>query len=50
MFSLNLSQVALVAINIIGDPADYSNDSSNTVSAKHPCLFTVAMRVQLQGS
>ncbi|XP_054705603.1 centrosomal protein of 104 kDa isoform X1 [Grus americana] len=26
------SQVALVAINIIGDPADYSNDSSNTPS------------------
>ncbi|NWY62131.1 CE104 protein, partial [Chionis minor] len=25
-------QVALVAINIIGDPADYSNDSSNTPS------------------
>ncbi|NXT93305.1 CE104 protein, partial [Anhinga rufa] len=26
------SQVALVAINIIGDPADYSNDSNNTPS------------------
>ncbi|XP_064893925.1 centrosomal protein of 104 kDa isoform X7 [Columba livia] len=26
------SQVALVAINIIGDPADYSNDSDNTPS------------------
>ncbi|NXI96060.1 CE104 protein, partial [Psophia crepitans] len=28
------SQVALVAINVIGDPADYSNDSSNTPSAE----------------
>uniref|UniRef100_A0A8B9PIG6 Centrosomal protein 104 n=1 Tax=Apteryx owenii TaxID=8824 RepID=A0A8B9PIG6_APTOW len=26
------SQVALVAINIIGDPADYSNDSNNNTS------------------
>lgn len=35
-------QVALVAVNIIGDPADYGNDSMSSVSAKHPWPFTDA--------
>lgn len=41
-------QVALVAVNIIGDPADYGINSMSIVSPKHPCPFTGAPFLQVQ--
>lgn len=29
-----------MAVNIIGEPADYGNDSMSSVSPEHPCPFT----------
>lgn len=41
-------QVALVAVNIIGEPADYGNDSMSSVSPEHPCPFTDVPFLQVQ--
>lgn len=46
--SCEFLQVALVAVNIIGDPADYGDESMSSVSPKHPCPFTGAPFLQVQ--
>lgn len=46
--SCGFLQVALVAVNIIGDPADYGDNSMTSVSPKHPCPFTGAPFLQVE--